>query len=140
MTDVRPDQRGVISGVLNLSRNLGLITGASANRRRVRLRIGTQRHRYRSTSESDRGTGPLSERSVTCPTVDPPQDDPGSWLGDGKIVGEAVEVSDSARVDEAHRFRIEITAVVLTTVGTPTDHLLIQHWHPGRGLQRQKRG
>ena len=30
MTDVRPDQRGVISGLLSLSRNLGLITGASA--------------------------------------------------------------------------------------------------------------
>jgi len=30
MTDIRPDQRGVISGMLNLSRNLGLITGASA--------------------------------------------------------------------------------------------------------------
>ncbi len=29
MTDVRPDQRGVIFGILNLSRNLGLITGAS---------------------------------------------------------------------------------------------------------------
>jgi EmrB/QacA subfamily drug resistance transporter len=29
MMDVLPDQRGVISGVLNLSRNLGLITGAS---------------------------------------------------------------------------------------------------------------
>ena len=29
MTNIRPDQRGVISGVLNLSRNLGLITGAS---------------------------------------------------------------------------------------------------------------
>jgi MFS family permease len=29
MTDIRPDQRGVISGLLNLSRNLGLITGAS---------------------------------------------------------------------------------------------------------------
>jgi MFS family permease len=29
MTDVRADQRGVISGMLNLSRNLGLITGAS---------------------------------------------------------------------------------------------------------------
>jgi MFS family permease len=29
MTDVHPDQRGVISGMLNLSRNLGLITGAS---------------------------------------------------------------------------------------------------------------
>lgn len=30
MTDIRPDQRGVISGMLNLSRNLGLVTGASA--------------------------------------------------------------------------------------------------------------
>ncbi|OWV75176.1 MFS transporter [Rhizobium sp. R339] len=29
MATVRPDQRGVISGMLNLSRNLGLITGAS---------------------------------------------------------------------------------------------------------------
>ncbi|EJL95237.1 arabinose efflux permease family protein [Pseudomonas sp. GM102] len=29
MTDVRPDQRGVIAGMLSLSRNLGLITGAS---------------------------------------------------------------------------------------------------------------
>lgn len=26
---IRPDQRGVVSGLLNLSRNLGLITGAS---------------------------------------------------------------------------------------------------------------
>ena len=30
MAEVQPDQRGVISGLLNLSRNLGLITGASA--------------------------------------------------------------------------------------------------------------
>ncbi|MCV3241867.1 MFS transporter [Mesorhizobium sp. ZC-5] len=29
MTDIRPDRRGVMSGMLNLSRNLGLITGAS---------------------------------------------------------------------------------------------------------------
>ncbi|RWK51967.1 MFS transporter [Mesorhizobium sp.] len=29
MSDISPDQRGVISGLLNLSRNLGLITGAS---------------------------------------------------------------------------------------------------------------
>ena len=29
MADVRPDERGVMSGMLNLSRNLGLITGAS---------------------------------------------------------------------------------------------------------------
>jgi Na+/melibiose symporter-like transporter len=29
MTDIHPDQRGVTSGMLNISRNLGLITGAS---------------------------------------------------------------------------------------------------------------
>jgi EmrB/QacA subfamily drug resistance transporter len=29
MKDIRPDQRGIISGMLNLSRNLGLITGTS---------------------------------------------------------------------------------------------------------------
>lgn len=29
MTDISPDQRGVVSGMLNLARNLGLITGAS---------------------------------------------------------------------------------------------------------------
>jgi hypothetical protein len=29
MSDIRPDQRGVISGLLGLSRNLGLITEAS---------------------------------------------------------------------------------------------------------------
>lgn len=29
MADVRPDQRGIIAGMLNLARNLGLITGAS---------------------------------------------------------------------------------------------------------------
>jgi MFS family permease len=44
MTDIRPDQRGVISGMLNLSRNLGLITGASV--------MGAVRsHRRRSTSQ-----------------------------------------------------------------------------------------
>jgi len=30
MLEVQPDQRGVVSGLLNLSRNLGLVTGASA--------------------------------------------------------------------------------------------------------------
>lgn len=29
MTGIRPEQRGVVSGMLSLSRNLGLITGAS---------------------------------------------------------------------------------------------------------------
>jgi len=42
MADVRPDQRGVVSGLLNLSRNLGLITGASALGAVFALASGTQ--------------------------------------------------------------------------------------------------
>jgi hypothetical protein len=44
MSNVRPDQRGVVSGMLNLSRNLGLITGAAGDGRGVRLRIFIFRH------------------------------------------------------------------------------------------------
>jgi hypothetical protein len=77
--------------------------------------------------------------ALHSPTVDSPQDDPSAWLGDAKIAGRAVEVSDPRANGEAHRFRIEITEVVLTRVGTPADHLLIESWHPGRGLQRLER-
>ena len=30
MAEIRPEQRGVVSGMLNLARNLGLVSGASA--------------------------------------------------------------------------------------------------------------
>ena len=45
MTDIRPDQRGVISGMLNLSRNFGLITCASV------MDAVSRTHRHRSTSQ-----------------------------------------------------------------------------------------
>ena len=77
--------------------------------------------------------------ALHCPTEDVPEDAPDSWLGYGKIAGVAVEVSDPGRLGEPHRFRIEITEVVLTTVGTPPDHLVIQSWHPGHGLPRRER-
>jgi EmrB/QacA subfamily drug resistance transporter len=41
MTDIRQDQRGVISGMLNLSRNLGLVTGASVMGALFALASGT---------------------------------------------------------------------------------------------------
>jgi pyridoxamine 5'-phosphate oxidase-like protein len=77
--------------------------------------------------------------ALHSPTVDPPEDDPNSWMGEAKIAGRAVEVTDPDRRDEAHRFRIELTEVVLTRVGTPADHLVIDSWHPGRGRQVRRR-
>jgi hypothetical protein len=75
--------------------------------------------------------------ALHCPTEDTPEEDPGSWLGDAKIAGIAHEVTDPARTDEAHRFRIEITEVVLTRVSAT--ELLIESWHPERGLEQRKR-
>jgi hypothetical protein len=77
--------------------------------------------------------------ALHCPTEDTPEGDPGSWLGDGKLAGLAVEVPRPDGSGEGHRFRIDITEVVLTTVGTPADHLVIRSWHPGRGLDRVER-
>ena len=66
---------------------------------------------------------------------DPPQDDPSSWTGDAKIAGRAIEVPE----EKFKRFRIDITEVVLIRVGRPADHLVVESWHPGRGLVRRER-
>lgn len=75
--------------------------------------------------------------ALHCPTEDTPEDDPTSWDGDAKIAGVAHE--EPPGEDGSHRFRIELTEVVLTRVGDPPDHLLIESWHPGRGLRRRER-
>ena len=75
--------------------------------------------------------------ALHCPTVDAPESDPTSWLGDAKIAGRGVEVTDPAPADGSHRFRIDVAEVVLTTVGG--DHLVIRSWHPGRGIEIRKR-
>lgn len=77
--------------------------------------------------------------ALHSPTVDPPEDDPASWSGEGKISGRAVELSDPGRQDQPHRFVVDLTEVVLTTVGARGDHLVIESWHPARGLTRRER-
>ncbi len=75
--------------------------------------------------------------ALHSPSQDPPEGDASSWVGDAKLAGVAVEVSDPTRDDEAHRFRINITEVVVTTV--ESDHLVIRSWHPGRGIEAVRR-
>ncbi|MGI8574533.1 MAG: pyridoxamine 5'-phosphate oxidase family protein [Egibacteraceae bacterium] len=77
--------------------------------------------------------------ALHCPTEDPPEDEPATWLGDGKFAGTATEVSDPDQADGAHRFQIDITEVVLTRVAPSADHLVIEAWHPDRGLERRER-
>jgi hypothetical protein len=80
--------------------------------------------------------------ALHSPSVDPPPDDPGAWPGEAKIAGRAVLVappdpSDSGAGDHV---RVDVAEVVLTYVGTPADHLVIESWHEGRGWQRRTRG
>lgn len=77
--------------------------------------------------------------AVHCPTLDPPAGDPSSWDGDAKLAGVAVESGPVPEAADGGAFRIDITEVVLTYVGTPADHLVIETWRPGRGWQRRTR-
>jgi hypothetical protein len=71
---------------------------------------------------------------------DPAPDDPSSWPGDAKIVGRAEPVRRLDGGEESSPlFRIDITEVVPTRVGEPADHLVIESWHPGRGLATRRR-
>lgn len=77
--------------------------------------------------------------ALHCPTEDAPEEDPSSWVGDAKIAGRAHETSNPARLDQPHRFRVDITEVVLIRVGQPADHLVIDSWHPERGARQVRR-
>jgi len=71
--------------------------------------------------------------ALHCPTEDAPEGNPDAWIGDAKIAGLGVE----APAGEHHRFRIDITEVVVTTVSG--DHLVIRSWHPDRGVETRER-
>ena len=73
--------------------------------------------------------------ALHSPTEDAPDSDPGAWTGEAKLAGRGVEVSEPT--DEAHRFRIDITEVVHTSVDN--DLLVIRSWHPERGSERRER-
>ena len=79
-----------------------------------------------------------SRVAIHSPTVDPPDDDPGAWPGEAKIAGRAVP-SPGQGESGSGRFRVDIEEVVLTGIGDPADHLVIESWHPGRGIVRTMR-
>lgn len=78
--------------------------------------------------------------AIHSPTIEPPED-PTRWAGDAKLAGRAVEIPPPAEDAEpgAGHFRVDLTEVVLTYVGTPADHLVIETWHEGRGYRRRTR-
>jgi Pyridoxamine 5'-phosphate oxidase len=63
--------------------------------------------------------------------------DPPGWRGDAKIAGKVEDVT--APDADSHRFRLDITELVVVRLGEPADHLVIESWHEGRGLSSLRR-
>ncbi len=77
--------------------------------------------------------------ALHSPTVDPPADDPACWPGEAKLAGRAVATAGHGNSGPG-RFVVDLVEVVLTRIGSPPDHLVIESWHPIRGLERTERG
>ena len=63
-------------------------------------------------------------------------DDPPGWKGDAKVAGRFEEVTDPGREGRAHRFRADVRELVVVQLGDPSDHIVIESWHEGRGVSR----
>jgi hypothetical protein len=73
------------------------------------------------------------------------EDPDDGWKGDAKIAGRAEEIIDPDVVAErnaespSHLFRLDLTELSVLMLGDPADHLVIESWHEGRGITRQRR-
>jgi hypothetical protein len=63
--------------------------------------------------------------------------DPSGWSGDAKVAGRMVEVTEPGAT--SHRFRADITELVVVRLGEPANHIVIESWHEGRGLTSLRR-
>ena len=73
-------------------------------------------------------------------TTDPP-DDPAGWPGEAKVAGRAyvVKALDGADGPEGELFRADVDEVVITCLNHEGTLLVVESWHPGRGLRRTER-
>src|SRR6266542_284495 len=123
--------------------------GKCLRRRRRSWWHGGRSSRTRRSSRRGCGSGSTKLRDVRrdpriavhSPTLEPPEGDPSAWPGDAKLAGTVVETGTVAGASggAGASFKIDITEVTLTYVGSPADHIVIESWHPGRGLQRRTR-
>jgi len=76
-------------------------------------------------------------------------EDPPAWTGDVKVAGRAVDIGDAAvlaRVVGDHRpadpmqlFRAELGEVTIVWVDEAAVQLVVESWHPGRGVEIVRR-
>jgi hypothetical protein len=121
------------------------ISGIEANIKDGELWLGAM---WRSMKALDLQRDPRF--SLHSASVDPP-DNQLEWTGDAKLSGRVEEITDVQTIEPinqpgeavppepSHLFRADVLEVVLTRLGDPPDHLVIEFWSEGRGLRRVER-
>ena len=67
------------------------------------------------------------------------------WEGDAKIAGTAIEDEEAREArkepgeEDYHLFRAEITELVVVGLNDERTKMVIESWHPGRGVERRER-
>jgi len=70
-----------------------------------------------------------------------------AWAGDAKVAGRMVEIHDEALIEAingpgpgpSHLFRADIGEVAVVRLNAAGDKLVVQSWHPGRGVETVER-
>src|SRR5687767_11771746 len=76
-------------------------------------------------------------------------EDPPAWSGDAKIAGRVEEIEDAGHKAAiighqggsapAHLFRTDVTELSVVRLNESRDKLVIESWHPDRGITRRER-
>jgi hypothetical protein len=76
--------------------------------------------------------------AIHSPTVDATT---ANWPGDAKLAGVlvAVRAPGTEAIAEAGYFRLDVAEVVVTSVDQAKGLLIVESWHPGRGVERLTR-
>jgi len=81
-----------------------------------------------------------SRMALHSPSVDAPPGNDAGWAGEAKIAGHGVTVERQMGEGPPATFiRVDITEVVHTHLDAAAQNLVIEAWHPGRGLETHLR-
>ncbi|MFC0866151.1 pyridoxamine 5'-phosphate oxidase family protein [Sphaerimonospora cavernae] len=79
--------------------------------------------------------------AIHSASEEPDEASPGGWIGDAKLAGLAVEVTDPEVKEgygapggqDFHLFQVDVREVVVTGVDEAGEHLVIEMWREGAG-------
>jgi len=75
--------------------------------------------------------------AIHSPTLEPPAVQ-ADWPGDAKLAGNLIATAPSS-LDAGGAFEVDLTEVALVRLDPAATMLVIESWHPGRGLETVQR-